>query len=127
MEGMSSGTVYVKAPYDKVQARSAYVNSTPSIPEGATVVGGVYYSWLNTDEHYGFTGSNSWFTEIADGPTAAFFGVNSELAVQNYVNTYGSLDAVFQNWRDSEEYDIDQYQAFLNAIQKDAYGCATTA
>ena len=127
---MSSGGNYVAKPYSTVSAKAA--RNEPAIPStGAVIVGGVYYAWENSETRKGFTGNGSWFTNIQEGPTYAYFSQNMgsastlEAAAQNYVDTNGNLDAIFEYWRDSPDYDVDQYQAFLNAIQSGARGCAS--
>ena len=121
---MSSGSNYVKAPYEAVEGRAVNTMNTAIPSGGQTVVGGVYYSWVNTESEKGFSGSGSWFTNIPDGPTGSYFG-NSEEAAQNYVDEYGNLDAIFRAWSQNPEYDVDAYQNFLNAIQSGASGCAS--
>ncbi len=112
------GSNYVKRPYDKVTARSTSVNVTvPS--DGSTIVNGVHYKWENTEFRKGFTGSGSWFTSVAEGPTAAYFGTNNEDAAQEYVDFNGNLDDIFKNWQDDPEYDIGEYLAFQDAIRKE--------
>lgn len=117
------GSNYVKRPYDKVTARSTSVNVTvPS--DGSTIVNGVHYKWENTESRKGFTGSGSWFTSVAEGPTAAYFGINEEDAAQNYVNLHGNLNDIFKDWQDDPEYGIREYIAFQNAIIKiTGYNC----
>ena len=117
------GKKYVERPYKAV--RAMVVNTDDTVPSGGMViVGGVYYMWENTDDRKGFTGSGSWFTGVSGGPTALFFGLNNETEAQAYVDQYNSLTAVFKKWSEDPEYDVDQYQEFLNAIQKNARGCA---
>lgn len=121
---MSSGTVYVPAPYEAVQARTAEANNTISIPGNDVIVGGVYYRWVNNHPtDYGFSGANSWFTDVANGPTGSFFAneTNKEQACQEYVDENNSLDKVFVQWDKSS--DFAAYSAFANAIAQRAPSC----
>lgn len=117
---MSSGTVYVPAPYEAVQARTAEANNTISIPGDDVIVDGVYYRWVNNPPtELGFSGSGSWFTDVKNGPTGSFFA--NEKACQDYVDQNNSLDKVFAKWDESS--DFAAYSAFANAIAERALGC----
>lgn len=124
---MSSGGFYVdnkfaeSEAYSPVAAYSVSARDVP-IPSGASIVHGIYYMW--NDE--GFIGQ-SWYTGIEGGPTYEFNNrqyANNDSAFAEYAATVPNLNAVFTEW--AENYTLDGWDAFYNAVGKDS-GCMNVA
>ena len=120
---MSSGSNYVQAPYEAVNARSISTFSA-TIPSGATIVSSVYYMWNDQ----GFTGGG-WHSDLGGSPTnmAIAAGIiptegfnNNEDAVEAYIIQYQNLNAVFSYW--AQHYTMQGWDDFYTAVGAES-GC----
>lgn len=93
------GTTYVERKiYEEVNAFSVSARNV-AIPSTATVVEGIYYIW---NPGLGFQGTG-WQETLEGSPMAvydfgAYSGDTTVDKINNYIEQYDNLDAVFLNW-----------------------------
>lgn len=114
-------------------------NSNNSGGSGETIVGNTYFEWERPDglgAAGGFTGTNWWGTNIANGPTAIGGFVSDEAVTAHLMDPGKDLSAAFSAWQtyiDSEK-ETDPsapYRivlAFMDALTaKNGAGCMHSA